>query len=90
MMILEMRDGLGFDAGDEGQACRGRRMNLKRGRIYNIRLCSEELRRWRFLGADPHGLEWWEDEESGRAFSEASLMYAWEVVGEAGEEDQGA
>lgn len=62
-------------------------MNPKRGRIYIVKLCSGESRRWRFLGTDARGLEWWQDEESGRAFSEASLMYAWEVVEEGCEED---
>ncbi len=61
-------------------------MTPKPGRTYVVKLCSEELRRWRFLGANPQGLEWWEDEESGRAFSEASLMYAWEIVEEDCEE----
>ncbi len=52
------------------------------GCSYQIRLCSGELRRWRFEGVDERGLAWWCDEESGRVFSEAALLYAWEVVGE--------
>jgi hypothetical protein len=52
------------------------------GRLYEIELCSGELCRWRFLGADARGQRWWRDSDSGREFSEASLMYAWTVVGE--------
>ena len=53
------------------------------GREYEIELCSGEKCRWRFLGADARGLHWWRDRESGREFSESSLMYAWTVIGEA-------
>lgn len=49
--------------------------------LYLIRLCSGELRRWRFDGVDTRGMAWWRDEETGISFSEASLMYAWEIVG---------
>lgn len=53
------------------------------GRIYVVELCSGERRRWRFLGVDARGVAWWRDEESGRSFSEVSLMYAWVLVEEA-------
>lgn len=55
-------------------------MKLIPGRIYAVRLCSGELRRWRFDGVDGNGLAWWQDEETGLGFSEASLMYAWEIA----------
>ena len=50
------------------------------GATYVIRLCSGELRRWRFEGVDARGFGWWLDEETGFGFSDASLMYAWEIV----------
>ncbi len=53
------------------------------GGCYLIRLCSGELRCWRFEGREPHGLGWWRDEETGLSFSEASLMYAWQIEGRA-------
>ena len=60
-------------------------MEPKPDRSYRIRLCSGELGRWRFDGVDARGFAWWRDEETGLSFSEASLMYAWEIVGEADE-----
>ena len=51
-------------------------------RVYVIELCSGERRRWRYLGVDEREFAWWRDEESGRTFSEASLMYAWEIIAE--------
>lgn len=57
-------------------------MTLQPGRIYVVELCSGELRRWRYLGTDRRELAWWRDEESGREFSEASLMYVWAIVAE--------
>lgn len=53
------------------------------GGLYEVELCSGELRRWRFLGSDRFGAPRWRDEESGTEFSEASLMYAWRLVREA-------
>ncbi|HMV93789.1 MAG TPA: hypothetical protein PLE66_09255, partial [Thauera aminoaromatica] len=50
------------------------------GCSYVIRLCSGELRRWRFEGVDQRGFGWWLDEETGLGFSDASLMYAWEIL----------
>ncbi|KON81844.2 hypothetical protein PA01_09805 [Azoarcus sp. PA01] len=52
-------------------------------RVYVVELCSGELRHWRFLGVDRRESAWWRDEETGRTFSEASLMYVWEIVAEA-------
>lgn len=49
------------------------------GQTYRIALCSGEERHWRFLGAGPDGA-WWRDVETGREFSEASLMYAWTIL----------
>lgn len=49
--------------------------------IYLIELCSGERRRWRYQGADARGAPWWRDMESGKEFSESSLMYAWHIVG---------
>jgi len=57
-------------------------MILQPNRVYVIELCSGERRHWRFLGWDARELAWWRDEDSGREFSEASLMYAWEIVAE--------
>ena len=50
------------------------------GCSYVIRLCSGELRTWRFEGVDVRGFGWWLDEETGFGFSDASLLYAWEIV----------
>lgn len=58
-------------------------MTPQEERIYIVQLCSGEHRRWRFLGLDAQGLAWWRDEETRRTFSEASLMYVWEIVAEA-------
>jgi hypothetical protein len=55
-------------------------VEMSEGKVYYVRLCSGELRRWRFDGKDTHGTTWWRDEENGRGFSESSLMYAWEIV----------
>lgn len=60
-------------------------MQIEASRVYIVRLCSGELRRWRHLGVDAAGLAWWRDEETLLTFSEAMLMYAWEVVGAEGE-----
>jgi len=69
----------------EAQPARARRGNVtpQEERIYIIQLCSGERRCWCFLRLDARGLAWWRDEETGRTFSEASLMYAWEIVAEA-------
>jgi len=48
--------------------------------VYLIELCSGEQRRWRYLGPDARGAIWWRDLETGREFSESSLMYAWSIV----------
>lgn len=58
-------------------------MELKLGRVYRIELCSGELRCWRYLGSAGGEFAWWRDEETELEFSEASLLYAWQVVGEA-------
>jgi hypothetical protein len=60
-------------------------MKPQADQTYLIRLCSGELRRWHFDGVDTRGVAWWRDEETGMSFSEASLMYAWEIVGKADE-----
>lgn len=60
-------------------------MEPSTGQRYAVRLCSGELRCWRFEGADARGLGWWRDVETGLSFSEASLMYAWQIEGDAGE-----
>ena len=59
-------------------------MEPRIGQRYTIRLCSGELRCWRFEGADARELGWWRDVHTGLSFSEASLMYAWQIEGEAG------
>lgn len=53
---------------------------MHEGKVYCVRLCSGELRRWRFDGKDTRGAIWWRDEENGRGFPESSLMYAWEII----------
>lgn len=52
------------------------------GGVYEIELCSGERRRWRYLGPGERCQVWWHDMESGREFSEASVMYAWQIVRE--------
>ncbi len=59
-------------------------MDPRSGQQYTIRLCSGELRCWCFEGADVRGQGWWRDLETGLSFSEASLMYAWQIEGEGG------
>ncbi len=48
--------------------------------IYLIELCSGEYRRWRFCGFDSGSQIWWCDLETGREFSETSVMYSWKIV----------
>ena len=55
------------------------------GTTYLIELCSGELRHWRYLGPDARSQIWWRDVESGLAFSESSLMYAWQIIRREGE-----
>lgn len=62
-------------------------MELESGRNYVIRLCSGEIREWRFDGRDSCGFAWWCDVETGKGFSEAGLLYAWEIL--PAEEDGG-
>jgi hypothetical protein len=50
--------------------------------VYRIELCGGEIRRWKYLGTDSQSQAWWRDEETGSEFSESSVMYAWEIVGE--------
>lgn len=57
-------------------------MELQAGRVYRIRLCSGEVRRWRYEGVDGRDVAWWRDEDSGLGFSESALMYVWEVIGD--------
>ncbi|WP_332670417.1 hypothetical protein [Aromatoleum sp.] len=57
-------------------------MEMREGRVYIVELCSGEHRRWRFLGPDARGTVCWRDEETGRVFSEASVMYVWTIVAE--------
>ena len=49
---------------------------------YVVELCSGERRRWRYCGLDAHAQSWWCDLETGREFSESSLMYAWQIIRE--------
>ena len=48
--------------------------------VYIIELCSGERRRWQYGGADDRSQVWWRDLETGREFSETSLMYTWWIV----------
>ncbi len=49
--------------------------------IYLIALCGGEVRRWQYLGQDDRSEPRWRDVETGREFSESSVMYAWEIIG---------
>ena len=51
-------------------------------RIYQIELCSGEIRRWQYLGPLAGAQIWWRDVDSGLEFNEAGLMYAWHILGE--------
>ena len=51
-------------------------------RIYSIRLCSGEMRAWKYLGEGSGKRIWWCDSSTGIVFNEESILYAWEVVGE--------
>jgi len=57
-------------------------MELEPGRIYAVRLCSGEIRSWRFEGHDGRGLAWWRDTETGTGFNEAGVLYMWEFLDE--------
>ncbi len=48
--------------------------------IYRIELCGSEVSWWQYLGQDVHGEPWWRDVETGREFSESSVMYAWQIA----------
>ncbi len=50
------------------------------GRSYVIELCSGESRRWHHLGPGEQSQVWWRDMETGREFSETSVMYAWRIA----------
>lgn len=49
---------------------------------YSIRLCSGETRAWKYLGEGAGGRVWWCDISTGVVFNEASILYAWEMLGE--------
>ena len=49
--------------------------------IYEIQLCSGELRYWRYLGLDSRNQAWWLDIETKQEFNESSLMYSWSITG---------
>ena len=49
--------------------------------MYEIELCSGELRYWQYLGSDSRRLIWWRDSETKQEFNEASIMYAWSIKG---------
>ena len=57
---------------------------MKPRNIYRIQLCSGEIRRWQYLGVDEQERAWWRDMENGDEFAETSLMYAWQIIDEAG------
>ncbi len=57
--------------------------------IYRIQLCSGEIRSWQYLGIDDQQRAWWRDMENGEEFAETSLMYAWQIIDEAGTESHG-
>ncbi|MBK8522946.1 MAG: hypothetical protein IPL58_01725 [Betaproteobacteria bacterium] len=48
--------------------------------VYLVELCSGEQRRWRHCGVDGRGVGWWQDMETGVEFSEASLLYVWQIL----------
>lgn len=49
--------------------------------VYEIELCSGELRYWKYLGSDDRSTVWWRDVETQQEFSESSLMYSWAIKG---------
>jgi hypothetical protein len=55
-------------------------IELTTNALYLIELCSGEVQHWRYRGPDARGQVWWRDVESGREFSETSLMYAWKII----------
>lgn len=55
--------------------------NLTVNTVYEIELCSGELRYWKYLGPDSRTQVWWLDMETNQEFSESSLMYAWRING---------
>ena len=59
------------------------------GRTYDIELCSGEHRRWRYLGRIGNGEPGWCDIETGQAFSESGLMYAWKIIAEVAAQTSG-
>jgi len=48
--------------------------------VNEIELCSGEHRRWRYVRPDSYSSVWWRDLETGSEFSEASLMYVWQII----------
>ena len=50
------------------------------GQRYLIGLCCGDTRIWEFIGVDARTFEWWKDTETGKAFSSASIMYAWWII----------
>ena len=74
----------GFRFGGKRGVCQKGSQQLIRPQpnvIYRIELCSGEIRRWRSLPPrSGEAMGWWRDLESGREFSEASLMYAWRIL----------
>lgn len=63
---------------------------LRSQAIFRIELCSGEIRRWRYLGADAQAHLWWRDMESGQEFNESSLMYAWRILDEESDRPMGS
>lgn len=51
-------------------------------RIYSIKLCSGEVRTWKYLGEGSGGRVWWCDSATGSVFHEDSILYAWEIIDE--------
>lgn len=56
-------------------------MGLVINKIYEIELCSGEIRHWQYLGTDSRRLVWWMDVETKTEFHEGALMYSWSIVG---------
>jgi len=54
-------------------------ISLEINKIYDIELCSGEIRYWRYLGVGSREEIWWMDTATGQVFNESGIMYAWKL-----------
>lgn len=55
-------------------------MVLRVNDIYPVKLCSGEVRRWKYLGQGAGERIWWCDVTTGSIFNEESILYTWEIL----------